>query len=294
MQQNLYGALEAGGTKMICGILDGTGKIVDQKSFPTTTPKDTFPPLLEYFKEHKIVALGIGSFGLVDVRLGSPTYGNILNTPKEGWKNFSFLQSFGSLGVPIKIDTDVNASCIGEITFGSAKGLSNVVYVTIGTGIGAGICAEHKMIHGILHPEAGHVLLTKRSDDKGESNCPFHPNCLEGLASGPSIKKRWGAEGNKLKDKKEVWDLEADYIAQALVGYIYTVCPQRIILGGGVMHQEQLFPLIRKKVLEKINGYIITIEISDIDTYIVPASLNDDQGLLGSAKLAMDAFAKKF
>ena len=121
--------------------------------------------------------------------------------------------NFGSLGVPIKIDTDVNASCIGEITFGSAKGLSNVVYVTIGTGIGAGICAEHKMIHGILHPEAGHVLLTKRSDDKGESNCPFHPNCLEGVASGPSIKKRWGAEGNKLKDRSEVWDLEADYIA---------------------------------------------------------------------------------
>lgn len=292
METKYFGALEAGGTKIICGIVDSSGKIIDQSTFPTKSPEETIPVLLNYFKKYQMAALGIGTFGPVDVREGSPTYGSILSTPKPGWKDFSYIQNFKELGVPIGIDTDVNASCIGEMTFGSAKGLKNVIYITIGTGIGVGICAEGKMIHGILHPEAGHVLLSKRSDDKGESSCPFHQNCLEGLASGPSLQKRYGKPANELRDNKEVWDLEADYIAQAIVGYIFTVCPQRIILGGGVMHQEHLFELIRKKVIEKINGYVVTKELEKIDEYIIPASLNDDQGLLGSAKIGMDAYSK--
>ena len=290
MENLKFGALEAGGTKMICAIVDGTGKILEEVTFPTKTPKETLPPILEFFKKHNIAALGIGSFGPVDVRKESPTWGSILKTPKPNWAGVSYIENFKSLNVPIGVDTDVNASCLGEITYGTAKGLKNVIYATIGTGIGIGICSEGNLIHGILHPEGGHVFLQKSPLDKGESSCPFHKTCLEGLASGPSLEKRYGIKGEKLKEMPEVWELEAEYLSQAIVAYIFTLAPQRIILGGGVMHQRHLFPMIRKKVLEKINGYIVTKELENIDEYIVPDSLNDKQGILGSATLAMRAY----
>ncbi len=272
---------------MVCAIGDETGKILDQVSIPTLTPEETMPKIIDYFQDKDIEALGVAAFGPVDVNPESSNYGRILDTPKLAWRQYPLLSTLKeALAVPMKLDTDVNGSCLGEMTYGSAKGLDSVMYITIGTGIGVGIAMGGKLVHGMLHPEAGHILITPRSGDEEHCVCPYHKNCLEGLASGPSIEKRWGTKAVNLVDKTEVWELESEYLAQAIMNFILTVSPQRIILGGGVMHQEQLFPLIRKKVQEKMNGYIRTPELADMDHYIVPASLNDDQGILGCIRLA--------
>ncbi|MFU0827630.1 MAG: ROK family protein [Lachnoclostridium sp.] len=283
----LLGALEAGGTKMVLAIGNENGEILEQVSIPTETPAITIPKIIDYFKDKKIAALGIGSFGPIDLDKNSKTYGYITSTPKLAWANYDFVGNMKkALSIPIGFDTDVNGSALGEATWGSTKGLDSSIYITIGTGVGIGVYQNGKLLHGMLHPEAGHVLLSKHPDDDFEGVCPYHPNCFEGLASGPSIEKRWGKKAYELKDRPEVWELEAYYIAQALVGYILTLSPHRIVLGGGVMHQEQLFPLIRKKVVELLNGYIRTPQISDIDNYIVPAALKDNQGIMGCIQLA--------
>ena len=280
-------ALEAGGTKMVCAIGLADGTIVEQTSIPTTTPEETVDLIAEYFSGKEITSLGVATFGPVDVKKGSPTYGHILNTPKLAWQNFDLLSALKArIPVPMEIDTDVNGSCLGELTFGCAKGLDSVIYITIGTGVGVGIAINGQLVHGMLHPEAGHILLSKHPDDPYPGKCPFHSNCMEGLCSGPAIEERWGAKAASLTDNKAVWELEAYYIAQALVNYICTLSPQKIILGGGVMHQEQLFPLIRTKTKELLNGYIRTKELEDPENYIVPASLHDDQGIMGAVQLA--------
>lgn len=284
------GALEAGGTKMVCAIGDESGKILERAVIPTGTPGVTMPELIRFFGERRIDGLGIGCFGPIELNPDSCEYGCITSTPKAAWRNYPIVGEFAkALDCPIGFDTDVNASVLGEVTFGQAKGKSCVIYLTIGTGIGGGIYIEGKLLHGMLHPEAGHVLVQKREDDLYEGKCPYHKNCLEGLASGPAIEERWGKKGEALADREEVWELEADYIAQALTGYILTVSPELIILGGGVMHQEQLFGMIRRKVTEFLGGYIQTRELEDMETYIVPASLHDDQGILGCLELAKRA-----
>ena len=288
------GALEAGGTKMVCAIGDESGKIYEQVSIPTETPEITMPRLISYFEERKIEALGIGCFGPIDPDKKSETYGYITSTPKLAWADYNIVGTMEkSLMIPVGFDTDVNGSVLGEVTFGQAKGKKCVVYVTIGTGVGAGIYIEGKLLHGMLHPEAGHILLTQRQDDTYEGTCPYHKTCLEGLAAGPAIEERWGRKAVELKDDARVWDLEAYYIAQAIVNYILILAPQMIILGGGVMHQEQLFPKIRSYVKKMMNGYIKTKEMADLDHYIVPASLHDDQGIMGALELGRRALMKE-
>ena len=275
---------------MVCAIGDETGKIFEQISIPTITPEETVPKMVEYFKKANVEALGIACFGPIDPDKSSPTYGHITSTPKLPWQNYNIVKAFeDALGCPAGFDTDVNGSVLGEATFGQAKGKKCVAYATIGTGVGVGVFIEGKLLHGMLHPEAGHVLIQRRADDGYPGRCPFHKNCLEGMAAGPGIEERWGKKAIELKDKKEVWDLEAYYIAQALTGYVLTLSPEMIILGGGVMHQEQLFPMIRNYVKEMLNGYIKTEEIGNMDSYIVPASLHDDQGIMGCLELARRA-----
>ena len=284
----LYGGLEAGGTKMVCALGYADGTIIDKVSFPTATPDESIPKIIDYFKDSKIHALGIGSFGPVDVHPGSDSYGMILDTPKIAWQHYPIKKVLEeALCIPIRIDTDVNASCLGEMTFGCAQGMDNVGYVTIGTGIGAGMAVNGQLVHGMGHPEFGHILLGRLPDDDYKGSCPFHPNCFEGLASGPAIEGRWGRKGAELSDRDEVWEMEADYIAQGMMSLVLTISPRRIILGGGVMHQQQLFPLIRKKLCEKLAGYIHAPELDDIDNYIVPASLSDDQGVMGAVQLGV-------
>ncbi len=283
----LYGALEAGGTKMVVAVINEKGEVLERASFPTEEPEKTMPVLIDWFKERKPDALGIGTFGPADLDETSPTYGYITSTPKLAWRNYNILGAFKeALNVPIGFDTDVNAAALGEASFGCMRGISDGIYITIGTGVGVGVLTNGKLLHGMLHPEAGHILLSLDPKDGFEGNCPYHKTCFEGLAAGPAIEKRYGKKAAELKDLPQVWELEAGYIAKALVNYIMILSPKKIVLGGGVMHQEQLFPLIREKTVSLLNGYINTKEIKNIEDYIVPASLNDDQGILGCAKLA--------
>ena len=285
------GALEAGGTKMVCAIGDEHGIISRRITFPTTTPEQTMPQMIDFFKKHHIEALGIGTFGPADLNPASETYGSITTTPKLAWANYNIRSAFAdALQIPVGFDTDVNAAALGEASFGCMKCIQNGIYITIGTGIGVGILTEGKLLHGMLHPEGGHILLERHTSDSYKGCCPYHSNCFEGFASGPAIEGRYGKKGMELKDIPEVWELEADYIAKALVNYILILSPERIVLGGGVMHQEQLFPLIRKKTAEYLNGYIKTKELENLDSYIVPPSLNDNQGVLGCLKLAQQAY----
>lgn len=286
------GALEAGGTKMVCAIGDENGNIFEQVSIPTETPEVTMPKLIEYFKERNIEALGIGCFGPICPDKESEWYGYITSTPKLAWRNYNIVGAFKeALNIPIGFDTDVNGSCLGEATFGAAKGLKNVVYLTVGTGIGAGELSDGKLLHGNLHPEAGHILMRMHPEDTYAGKCPYHGTCFEGLAAGPAIEARWGKSARELADNEKVWDMEGFYIAEALVTYILILAPERIILGGGVMHQMQLFPIVRKYVKEMLNGYINTKELADMDSYIVPAGLHDDQGIIGCLILGRDAYS---
>ncbi|MBQ7615006.1 MAG: ROK family protein [Butyrivibrio sp.] len=285
----MFGAIEAGGTKMIVAVGDGDGNILKTKEIKTSTPDETMPLILDFFKEDKIDAIGIGAFGPVCVDKASADYGKIGKTPKLSWVDFSWTKAFENAGVPVVVDTDVNAAAIGEVIYGSGKGLSDVIYITIGTGIGVGVYSQGKLLHGMLHPEAGHIILPVSASDTFGGICPYHKNCFEGLASGPAIKARYGTEAFNLLDRDDVWELEADYIAKALMQYICCYSPKRIILGGGVMHVEKLFSLIRKKTLEHMNGYIDTAELKDIDNYIVPAGLMGEQGIKGALYLAQNA-----
>ena len=292
----LYGALETSGTKMFCAIGNEAGQIVDQMKIPTTTPNETMPKVIEYFKskidpslsdDEKISALGVACFGPVDLREGSKTYGSILNTPKVAWRNYPMLKTLQeALNIPVAIDLDVNVALLGETTWGTAKDLTDAVYVTIGNGIGMGAISAGEPVHGMLHPEAGHIRMQIIPGDDYKGSCPSHGACFEGMASGVAIAERWGKEAKDLLDKPEVWELEAKYIAQALYAIILTLSPQKIILGGGVMSNAQLFPMIRKNVVEYINDYIDTKELRNINSYITPSALNGNQGVMGAIKLA--------
>lgn len=282
------GALEAGGTKMVLAVGDENGNIFERISIPTQTPEETMPEMISYFKKKEIEALGIGCFGPIDLSPDSPTYGYITSTPKLEWQNFDIVGAFQeALQVPVGFDTDVNASALGEATFGITKGLDCSLYLTVGTGIGAGIYMDGRLLHGMLHPEAGHIVMRRHPADEYEGRCPFHKDCFEGLASGSAIEERWGMKAVGLADRPEVWEMEAYYIAQALVNYSMVLSPRRMVLGGGVMKQEQLFPLVRKYFAHLMAGYVRTKELEDLDSYIVPCSLNDNQGIMGCLQLAV-------
>ncbi len=290
-----FGALEAGGTKMVCAVGSEDGKILERISLPTRTPENTMPEMLAFFQGKNLAAIGIGCFGPVDLDRGSPTYGSILSTPKLSWRNFPIVQRFEqALGIPVGFDTDVNAAALGEAVWGCTRDVSTSVYITVGTGVGMGVIINGRPHHGMMHPEAGHIFMDRRPDDPLEQGgCPYHANCLEGLASGPAIERRWGRKAQELADCDAVWELESYYIAQAVCDYIMVLSPERIILGGGVMHQPQMLPLVRREVHRQLHGYLQGKGLDDLDNYIVPVSLGDNQGVMGAVKLAMDACAER-
>ena len=285
----LLGGIEAGGTKMVCGIGDEKGNLLDRISFPTRQPEETFEDMISYFKKFKIEALGIGCFGPVDLNRNSKTYGYITTTPKPGWANCNIVGIMKeALQVPVGFDTDVNGAVLGEVTWGAAKDCESAIYITIGTGVGVGVYVNGGLLHGLVHPEGGHTLLSRHPEDTYKGRCPFHPNCVESLASGPAIMERWGAPAIELADRMEVWEMESYYLAQAITNYILTYSPQKIILWGGVMHQEQMFAMVRKQVQKLLNGYVHHSMVEEqIDQYIVPPALGDDPGILGAIRLGM-------
>lgn len=283
------GAIEAGGTKFVCGIGNEAGDILDRVSFPTETPERTIKNVLAYFAGHKLEAIGVGSFGPLDLRPDSPTYGSITTTPKPGWSGFDLLGALRrEFPVPMGWDTDVNAAAIGEAAWGAAKGLRSCLYYTIGTGVGIGVYLEGRAVHGLVHPEGGHVPVRRHPDDNFAGNCPYHGDCLEGMASGPAIEARWQLKGQELPPGHPAWELEAYYIAQSIAGAVLLNSPEKVILGGGVMQQPQLFPLIRDEVKRYLNGYVSAAALTDgIEGYIVPPGLGQHAGLCGAVALGL-------
>ena len=289
----LIGAVEAGGTKFICAVGTGPDDLSEPARFETRTPAQTVGECVAWFKAQQaergpLAAIGIASFGPVDLHKESPTYGSITTTPKRGWGNTPLVSMFeDGLGLPVGFDTDVNGAALAEGRWGAAQGLDTFVYITIGTGIGGGVMAGGKLLHGMLHPEIGHILL--RNDPRNDpysGKCQYHGHCFEGLASGPAIEERWGVSGDLIPPAHPAWALEAHYIGLALEILVCTLSPQRFILGGGVMKQAQLFPLVRAEVPRLLNGYVAAKEIlEDIDAYIVPPGLGDRAGVLGAIAL---------
>jgi len=284
-----YGGIEAGGTKFVCAV--GTAPDdVRETRFPTTTPDESINRAIAFFREQpRITAIGIASFGPIDLHPDSPTFGYITTTPKPGWANTDLAGAIKrALGVSIGFDTDVNVAALGEQRWGAAQGLDTFIYLTIGTGVGGGGLSSGKLLHGLIHPEMGHIRLPHDlARDPFPGACPYHGDCLEGLASGPALEKRWGARAETLPPDHPAWKLEARYLALALVNFICTLSPQRIILGGGVMEQAQLFPLIRREVQQLLNGYVQSpMIIENIDAYIVPPGLGKRAGVLGAIALA--------
>jgi fructokinase len=290
----LCGAVEAGGTKFVCLIGTGPGDMREQARFSTLSPEVTLRETLDFFRNAaarhgQLDAIGIASFGPIDLHLDSPTYGYITSTPKPGWANVDIAGTIrDALAVPVGFDTDVNAAALAEWRWGSAQGLDTFIYLTIGTGIGGGGLVNGRLLHGLVHPEMGHVRIPHDLDeDPFAGVCPFHGDCLEGLASGPAMNARWLQPAEQLPDDHPGWALEARYLALALVNFICALSPERIVIGGGVMSKTLLYPLIRSQVLALVNNYVRAPQLLEgIDNYIVPPWLGGHAGVLGALALA--------
>ncbi len=289
----LYGGIEAGGTKVVCAIGAGSRDIRYHIQFPTTTPAETIGKAIDFFQgcsvREPLAGIGIASFGPLDLIAESPTYGYIINTPKAGWTDVNFAGNVrDTLNIPVVIDTDVNGAALAERTWGAAQGLDNFVYLTIGTGIGGGGMVSGQLMHGLVHPEMGHIRIPHDLKlDPFPGSCPYHRDCWEGLASGASLEKRWGKRPEDIPLDHSAWNIEAGYLAFGLTNLIYTLSPQRIILGGGVMKRPGLLTAARLKAEKLLQGYLSpAVRAVGIDHYVVAPQLGDWSGVLGAIALA--------
>ena len=279
-----YGSIEAGGTKFVCAIGDADFNVIERVSFPTTTPDETLALVFEFFDKYELDAIGIGSFGPIDVNPASTTYGYVTTTPKPHWGNYNFLGTVKErYNIPIGWTTDVNAAALGEQGRGAAQGLNSCLYLTIGTGIGGGAVVKGELLSGHSHPEMGHIIVRPHPEDNFAGVCPFHENCLEGLAAGPAIEKRFGVKADQLDPDHIAWKLEAHYIAQAVMNYTLILSPEKVILGGGVMNQSHLFPMIRKALAHLIANYVA---LPNLEDYIDAPALGDHSATIGCFMLA--------
>jgi len=296
----LFGAIEAGGTKFVCAVGTGPDDIRAESRFPTTTPAETMAQANAFFHEQEkahgpLAAIGISAFGPIDPHPDSPTFGHITTTPKLAWQHAPIVPMVREhFDVPIGFDTDVNGAALGEQRWGAAQGLDTFVYLTIGTGIGGGAMVNGQMLHGLMHPEMGHMYVPHDWErDPFPGVCPFHGDCLEGLANGPALEARWKQRGETFPPDHKAWLLEAHYVALGLVNIITILSPQRIILGGGVMGSPHIFPLIHREVRHQLKGYIQMPEMDEtIAGYIVPPGLGNQAGMLGSIALAQNALTQ--
>lgn len=291
MSAPLYAGIDAGGTEFKCILGSGPGQILAQTRIPVTYPDATLAACANFLRaamvEHGVAAaMGVASFGPVDLRPDSPTYGYITSTPKPHWADTNIAGYFReTLALPVHFDTDVNGALLAEQRWGAAAGLHSAVYVTVGTGIGAGVMIEGKLVHGAMHPEAGHMLVARYPDDPFSGSCPYHGGCLEGLASGPALAQRWQQNPETLAENHPAWELEAHYLATLCVNLALVYSPQKIILGGGVMQRVNLLSLVRQSYLAQINGYLGD-QSQSIGEFIVGAALGEIAGALGSLALA--------
>lgn len=286
----MYGAIEAGGTKFVCAVGNSQLEIKEQAAFPTESPVKTIQNVLDFFQSFQLDALGIGSFGPIDIDPLSSHYGYIKNTPKQAWKNVDFLGKLKQVyDIPIGWTTDVNAAALGESTVGAGQNKTNVLYLTIGTGIGGGMVIDSTFLGGKMHPEMGHIPVKRHPQDSFAGSCPYHKNCLEGMASGPTIEARTGVEGSKIDDAHEVWSFLANYIAQALFNYTLTLRPDIIVLGGGVMDNKLLLSKVKEELSPMFNQYV---DVPALDEYLVPPLLENKSGITGGLVLAEQVYDK--
>ena len=290
-ENKLYAGIEAGGTKFNCVIGTSPTNVIARASFPTTKPQETIAKTSNFFIEQsqihgELASLGLACFGPVDLHKGSATYGYITATPKPHWSNCDVLGQYeNALSIPVAFDTDVNGAALGEHLYGAAQDVDDFVYVTIGTGIGGGVFSNGRPLNGLVHPEVGHMLVSLDKEQRSfDSICPFHNNCLTSVAAGPAIKARWKKAGHELPEDHEAWDLEAYYLAIMCMNLTLCFSPARIILGGGVMKQSQLYPKVRQQFKDLMNGYMLP-PIS-LDDYIVAPGLSDQAGEAGALALA--------
>jgi fructokinase len=286
----VYGGIECGGSKWECAIGTGPDDVRTATTIPTTTPRETLARAVDFFvREGPIDAVGIGSFGPIDTRVDSPTWGHITTTPKPGWANTDVGQEIRRrLEVPVALDTDVNAAALAEHRWGAGRGLSTFWYVTVGSGIGGGAIVDGKLLHGLFHPEFGHLRVPHdREADPFDGVCPYHGDCLEGLASGPALERRWGQPATAIVDGR-AWALEARYLALGFVAAISVLSPERIVVGGGVAQRAGLLPLVRRDVTTLMNGYL---GFEARDDYLTLPALGARAGVLGAFVLAQTAVA---
>ena len=284
MEQKLYGGIELGGTKTICVIADAGGNISAQTTIPTTTVDETLTAVQQFFQDNQsVVAVGVGSFGPLQLNPASPDFGHIYNSPKPGWLKVDIKGSLeDKLGLPVAIDTDVNCAALGELNYGVASDARNFVYLTLGTGVGGSLIRNGEIFNGILNLEMGHVRVPHEPfTDSFKGVCIFHGDCLEGIASGPAMEQRYGQNPENITDE-QIWKIEAGYIASAINNLMMTVGPELVVVGGGLTNHEGLISTIRGEVNELVNGYL---DFPDLEKYIVQSSgtLN---GALGAIKLA--------
>ena len=292
----LFGGIEAGGTKFVCAVASVArpSEILAEERFPTTTPGETIRRAVEFFAPYAadLHGLGIASFGPIDLDPTSSTYGFVTTTPKPNWADTDLVGPIArAYAVPIAFDTDVNGAAFGEFHWGAAQGLDTFCYFTIGTGIGGGAMVNGRLVHGLLHPEMGHLAVPHdRAADPYPGFCTFHGDCFEGMACGPAMEDRWGIRAENLPPDHPAWDLEATYIAEAFRSVVCILSPQRIILGGGVASQPSLITSVRSKLLRALNGYIqAKYLIEEIDSFVVAPSLGNQSGVLGAIALGMHA-----
>jgi fructokinase len=286
----LCGGVETGGTWSVCALGTAPDDIRALETFPTTSPAETTDRIVAFFSAHESPrAIGIGSFGPVNLDLSSSGWGQVTTTPKPGWQYASLAPVIRDrVGVPVVFETDVNTAALGEQRWGAGKGLQSLCYLTIGTGIGAGLMIDGRLLHGLVHPEVGHMRIPHDlRQDPFPGNCPAHGDCWEGLASGGSIAERWDCSPQELADAHPAWPLEAGYIALGVLNIILVASPQRVILGGGVMDRPALLPVVRRRVVELTAGYLDTALLAEqIDRYLVAPALGDRAGVLGAIRLA--------
>ncbi len=290
----VYGGIEAGGTKFVCAAGSGPTELRTEARIETTTPEETIGRVIAFFRglPEPVAAIGIGSFGPIDPDPSSVTYGLITNAPKPDWQNIDLAGAVReALRVPVGFDTDVNAAALGEHRWGAAGRLDTFIYMTVGTGIGGGGIAGGRPMRGLLHPEMGHVRIPHDlTTDPFPGICPWHGDCLEGLAAGSALEARWGKPSETMPADHPAWSLEAWYLALGITNFILTLSPQRVIVGGGVMALPGLLAKVRREVARLLNGYVNAPEITrDIDSYIVPPALGNRAGVLGAIVLAEHA-----
>jgi fructokinase len=294
---SMYGAIEAGGTKFVCGVGDAGRGSLETATIPTRNPDQTFADVAAFFegvaRHGPIEAIGIATFGPVELRPASPRFGQILATPKPAWEGTDMLaRTRAILDVPLGLDTDVNAAALAEAA-AAGSDITQLAYVTVGTGIGIGLVSDGKAVHGMGHPEVGHILVRRHPAHEGFAGvCPFHGDCLEGLASGPAVAAAWGSSAPHFAPDHPFWAVESDYLGQLCMTLLLTMAPERIVLGGGVMNQQPLFGLVRQRTVDLLAGYLPGLATADdLADRIVPPLCVEPPGLIGAYLLAERAAA---